>query len=76
MDRARMTVYRVLYRVLEEGSYLHLALKEQLERDRLNARDRAFATQLIHLAVSYTHLVLSTSHPTTIQNRVNAEEGE
>lgn len=73
MDRARMTVYRVLYRVLEEGSYLHLALKEQLERDRLNARDRAFATQLIHLVLTHRARLDYALAPYLVGKRVKGD---
>ncbi len=47
-DDARALALRVLERVEESGAYADLALHAALARSRLDARDRAFATELAY----------------------------
>ena len=47
-DDARALALRVLQRVEESGAYADLALHAALTRSQLDARDRAFATELVY----------------------------
>lgn len=47
-DAARPVALAVLRRVIEHGGYSNLTLRTALDRARLGARDRAFATELVY----------------------------
>lgn len=47
-DGARTVALAVLRRVIEHGGYSNLTLRTALDRARLGARDRAFATELVY----------------------------
>lgn len=45
---ARAVALRTLVRIETEGAYANLALRHELERSRLDQRDRAFVTELVY----------------------------
>ncbi len=48
MKNARETAFQVIYKVLEEGEYSHVALRQALkEEQEAEKRDRAFVTRLV-----------------------------
>lgn len=53
IDEARRTALLVLEDVLESGAYANLSAIQLLDNNRLDARDRAFASALIYGTISY-----------------------
>lgn len=47
-DPARLLAYQMLYRVLEQGGYSNLVLKEMAEKTNLTTEQRSFSTALFY----------------------------
>ncbi|TAH60801.1 MAG: 16S rRNA (cytosine(967)-C(5))-methyltransferase RsmB [Methanosarcina mazei] len=48
IDLARDAAVRTVYRVLREGAYSNIALKEELDKDGLGRLDKAFVTEIVN----------------------------
>lgn len=64
-DPARLAAFETLRAVESEGAYANLALPQMLKRHRVNARDAAFATELVggtcRLQGSYDTIIAAAS---------------
>lgn len=57
MADSRETALKVLYRIEYEDAYSNLALKEQLAKSSLDARDRAFVSALVYGVVQRKYTI-------------------
>ena len=48
IDLARDAAVRTVHRVLREGAYSNIALKEELDKDRLERVDKALVTEIVN----------------------------
>jgi 16S rRNA (cytosine967-C5)-methyltransferase len=48
IDQARDAAVRTVYRVLREGAYSNIAVREELDKDGLGRLDKAFITEIVN----------------------------